>query len=114
MVKKCLTPVFFFMVLVTLSCADNKKTVKENVPQEAELIEVSIGGMSCLDCEKTIQTSVGKLEGVKSVKASFTAGNAFVEFFPLQVDTLQIKEAITSSGYVVKKFNSDFPKDTIL
>lgn len=113
MFKKCLTPIFFFLVLVTLSCADNKKSVKENVQQEAEQIEVSIGGMTCLDCEKTIQTSIGKLEGVKSVKASFTVGNAIVEYYPSQADTTSIKGAITGVGYKFIKFKNLTPKDTL-
>jgi len=70
----------------------------------ASLIELSIDGMTCTGCEQTIQNNIGKLEGIKSVKASFTTGTAIVEFFPDKVDTTKIKEAVTGSGYTFKKF----------
>ena len=72
--------------------------------QETSVMEVSIGGMSCTGCEQTIQNNVGKLEGIKSVKASFTTGTAIIEYFQGMVDTTKIGEAIKGSGYTVKKF----------
>jgi copper chaperone len=97
--------ILFVSVLILFSCSGNsKKTQKEDKLHEASLIEISIGGMTCLGCEQTIQKNVGKLEGIKSVKASFTIGNAIVEYFPEKVDTFKIKEAVTGSGYTVIKF----------
>ena len=60
--------------------------------------------MFCTDCEQTIQKRVGELEGIKSVKASYVAGSAVIEFFPDKVDSAKIREAITGSGYTVRKF----------
>jgi copper chaperone len=95
----------FVFVLAVSSCKPGgKKSEKETQQMEAAAIEVSIGGMTCLGCEQTIQKNVGKLEGIKSVKASFTVGNALIEYYPEMVDSLKIKEAITGSGYTVKKF----------
>lgn len=97
--------ILFVLVLAFTSCKEGgKKTEKEIQLMEAEAIEVSIGGMTCLGCEQTIQKNVSKLEGIKSVKASFTVGNALIEYYPDMVDSLKIKEAITGSGYTVKKF----------
>ena len=101
---KCL--IFIVMILFTVSCSsNNRKSGKEDIQRDASLIEVSIGGMTCTGCEQKIQTSIAKLEGIKSVKASFTVGNAIVEYYPNLVDTLKIKEAILATGYTVKKFN---------
>lgn len=92
------------IALFTLSCGGNgKKPEKMTVPQEALIMEVSIGGMYCTGCEQTIQNNVGKLEGIKSVKASFTVGNAIIEYFPDKIDSVGIKDAIKGSGYLVKK-----------
>jgi copper chaperone CopZ len=90
-------------VALAASCGNRNKS--ENTSQAtASVIEVSIGGMTCTGCEQTIQRNLGKLDGVKSVKASFTAGSAVVEYFPERVDTLKMKESVTGSGYSVKKF----------
>ena len=95
----------FVYVLIGISCSGNsKKSEKETIQLEPAVVEVSIGGMSCLGCEQTIQMNVSKLEGINSVKASFTVGNAIIEYLPGTVDTLKIKDAITGSGYTVKKF----------
>ncbi len=93
------------IILTAFSCSGNPdKGVRSQAKYDPSLIEVSIGGMSCTDCEQTIQKRVGELAGIKSVRASYVAGNAIIEYFPDKVDSLKIREAITGSGYTVKKF----------
>jgi copper chaperone CopZ len=97
--------ILFVYILIAASCSGNgKKAVKIEVNQEASLMEVTIGGMMCTGCEQTIQNNVGKLDGIKSVKASYTTGIAMIEYFQGIVDTSRIREAINGSGYTVKKF----------
>lgn len=98
--------IFILAAMLAISCGNDKKVVKEGVPLEASYIEVSIGGMTCTGCEQTIQASVSKLDGIKSVKASHTSANALIEYYPDVVDTVKIKEAIAGSGYSVKKFTT--------
>ena len=91
--------------LIAVSCSGNgKKAAETENNKVVSVIEVSIGGMTCTGCEQTIQNNVGKLEGIKSVKASFTTGMAMVEYFDGIADTSVIREAITGSGYTVKQF----------
>lgn len=110
-----LTTRFAFLVLIyiAISCSgNNQKAAKNDVfTGEPSLIEVSIGGMTCTGCEQTIQTNVGKVEGVKSVTASWKTGKALIEYFPQVTDTLQIKEAVTGSGYKVNKFSQPVPEE---
>jgi copper chaperone CopZ len=96
--------VLVFAIFLAVSCGHGKKSEKKDLQKEATLIEVSIGGMTCTGCEQTIQAGVNKLDGIKSIKASHTAANAFIEYYPDQVDTIKIREAITGKGYTVKKF----------
>lgn len=100
------------LVLTMFSCGGGKKADNETVVAEASKIEVSIGGMTCTGCEQTVQSSVAKLEGIKSVKASYTTGNAVIEYIPGKVDSLKIKEAISKSGYIVKKFSAVQPEES--
>ena len=111
-VSACL--ILFVCSLIVVSCSGNgKRAGKTEEKQEASLMEVSIGGMMCLGCEQTIQMNVGKLEGIRSVKASFTAGNAIIEYYPDKVDTAKIKEAVIGSGYTVKKFSRVQPEEAV-
>jgi len=96
--------IFILAALLAISCGRDKKIIKEGMPLEVSNIEVSIGGMTCTGCEQKIQAGVSKLDGIKSVKASHTAANALIEYYPDVVDTVKIREAITVSGYDVKKF----------
>lgn len=90
--------------LLLISCSRGKKAEKTDLQIEPLFIEVSIGGMTCTGCEQTIQAGITRLEGIKSVKASYVAGNAMVEYYPGITDTVKIKAAIKGSGYTVKKF----------
>jgi copper chaperone CopZ len=94
------------IILMAISCSGNKSKVVNDIALNPSLIEVSINGMTCTGCEQTIQTRVGGLEGVKSVKASFVTGKAMIEYLPGVTDTVKIKEMITGSGYKVVKFNA--------
>lgn len=96
--------VMYFAFFLLASCGQGRNSEKKDLQMEASVIEVSIGGMTCTGCEQTIQASVGKLDGIKSIKASHTAANALIEYYPSLVDSLKIKEAINGSGYTVKKF----------
>jgi copper chaperone CopZ len=92
-------------ILIAASCTGNsKKSAAPEKNQEVSVIEVSIGGMSCTGCEQTIQNNVGKLDGIKSVKATFTNGIAIIEYYEGLTDTTVIKGAISGCGYTVKKF----------
>lgn len=95
---------FCMVVMLAVSCGGNKQE-KAQDPGEASLIEVKIEGMTCTACEQTIQRRVGKLEGIKSVTATFTDGRAVIEYYPGTVDTLKMKEVITGSGYKPVKFS---------
>jgi copper chaperone CopZ len=87
-----------------------KPAVQENMKTVA--VELSIQGMTCLGCEQTIQSGIGSLTGVKQVKANFKNGKALVEFLPEIADTMQMKEKVTASGYIVTGIKS-IPLDTL-
>lgn len=92
------------------SSAKVATVVSENLQTVA--VEVSIQGMTCTGCEKTIQSGISSLKGVKQVKADFKNGKAFVEFLPDEADTVQMKEKIIASGYEVAAIKS-IPLDSL-
>ncbi len=96
--------IFFAMVVTAFSCRGRDGGASDKPGFEASAVEISIGGMTCTGCEQTIQSGIMKLEGVESVKATFTDGRAVVVFDPAKTDTLKMKEAVLSKGYTVNKF----------
>jgi copper chaperone CopZ len=102
--KSSLFFVLALMVVFAAACTGKSKKSMENLTVSG--IEISIKGMTCTGCEQTIQTNISKLEGVKSVKASFVDGKAIVEYFPSLVDTALMREAVTGAGYGVNGFTT--------
>lgn len=101
---KCI--VFFISLLLIFSCGrSGEKRAMGDSGIAPSVVEISINGMTCTGCEQKIQSNITKLKGIKSVKASFTNGNAIVEYFSDQIDTLKLKETIVETGYSVSKFN---------
>jgi copper chaperone CopZ len=103
---KKITTLLLALVLISVTSCGTKgnKELKKVEGFQISRMEVSISGMTCTGCEQTIQTNVAKIEGVMSVKATFTTGKAVVDFNPAQADTSKIRTAITGSGYKVTGF----------
>lgn len=70
-------------------------------------VTLSIEGMSCTDCENTIQQSVTKIAGVTQIKASHLDSTAVVSFDTTKTNLAAIGNAINDAGYVYKGLKSN-------
>jgi copper chaperone len=66
-----------------------------------EKTSLQVSGMSCNHCVATVEGSVGKLNGVNSVKVNLDSGKVLVEYDPSGVTLDMIKEEIEEQGYDV-------------
>lgn len=60
---------------------------------------LAISGMHCVNCARTIEKSIGKVKGVKSVAVNFAADSATVEFDEGKTNINEIREAVHNAGY---------------
>jgi copper chaperone len=67
-----------------------------------EKVTLKVNGMSCNHCVNAVESSVGKLAGVQTVKVDLKEGNVDVEFNPSEVSLNKIKETIDDQGYDVE------------
>ncbi|WP_108669028.1 copper chaperone CopZ [Peribacillus acanthi] len=67
-----------------------------------EQVLLQVKGMSCGHCVKTIEGSIGKLEGIEIVMVDLTKAEVFIEFNPSVIQVTEIKAAIEDQGYDVK------------
>lgn len=65
-------------------------------------VTLTVQGMSCGHCVKTVKGSVGELAGVNEVTVNLEAAQVSVSFDEAQVTVGQIKEAIDDQGYDVQ------------
>ncbi len=105
--------ILFAISLVMLACGTQNHKTESTETQEAvetidpaslETIEIAVIGMTCGGCERTVQTAVGNLPGVQSVKASHTDSTALVTFDPGQTTFEAMKAAIIDKGYAVEDY----------
>lgn len=66
-----------------------------------EKVTLSVQGMSCGHCVKSIEGSVGELKGVSKVEVHLEKGTVDVEFNGQEVKLEKIKETIDDQGYDV-------------
>lgn len=66
-----------------------------------ENVTLSVQGMSCGHCVKSVEGNVGKLSGVSNVKVHLENGTVDVEFDSNEVTLETIKETIDDQGYDV-------------
>jgi copper chaperone len=66
-----------------------------------EKVTLNVSGMSCGHCVKAVEGSVGKLNGVSTVKVHLENGTVDVEYSANEVTLDTIKETIDDQGYDV-------------
>ncbi len=91
--------VIALLALVVGCSSGNRKDEAKKAESTVQKINVSVSGMVCTSCEKSISTKVAKLDGVKSVVASQKDGTASVEFDNSKVNEKDVIAAIESLGY---------------
>ncbi|HYE84468.1 MAG TPA: sulfite exporter TauE/SafE family protein [Clostridia bacterium] len=64
---------------------------------------LQMNGMTCSSCELRIEKAVGKLDGVKEVKAAYSASKVYVTFDADVIDINDIIAAIENEGYSVSQ-----------
>jgi copper chaperone CopZ len=98
----------FFCVIVfslcTLQCGQNigEKTQPQNSEssaKQAKTVQVSVKGMSCMSCVRTITTAVEKLPGVESCKVELEQDKATVTLFTDSTSTEKLLSTIEEAGY---------------
>jgi sulfite exporter TauE/SafE/copper chaperone CopZ len=61
-----------------------------------------IDGMTCLMCEKTIENTLKKLDGVKKVKASFKNKTVMIKYDKNILDQKKIASSLEKEGYIIQ------------
>lgn len=87
---------FVLALFVFIGCGSEKK----EAPKPA-IVKVSfkIDGMVCTSCEKSIESKLTKIDGVKSVNVSKDDGEAEVEFDANKISEEKLIAGIGEMGY---------------
>lgn len=102
-----ITQRFFLTILFslfTVQCGQNvgEQTQPQNTesaPNKAVTVQVSVKGMSCMSCVRTITTAVEKLPGVESCTVELEQDKASVTLFTDSTSTETLLSTIEEAGY---------------
>lgn len=78
-------------------------------PENLMALKFDVRGMTCTDCENTINGSIKELPGIADVSSSHTDSFTLVKFDKTKTSADAIKQAIERKGYTVKGFNEVKP-----
>ncbi|MBI0584305.1 MAG: cadmium-translocating P-type ATPase [Methanomassiliicoccus sp.] len=70
--------------------------------EETSRISLQVEGMDCIECAKKIEKAVLALDGVKSVRVSYTLGKLNVEGFKGKLDRESVVRTLERLGYKVR------------
>jgi len=92
-----------FISVVLAACAPKQHTIgKEKTPPVMIEANLRVEGMTCTDCEQSIEKGVNELAGIDSISANHLDSTAFVRFDSTKTNLKEISEAIAKRGYKVK------------
>ena len=64
-----------------------------------KVLKLSVAGMHCGSCSKTVQTALSKLDGVQAAKVSYTRKSAEVKYNPATVNDESIIQTVNATGF---------------
>ncbi|KAM6579012.1 hypothetical protein CsatB_030849 [Cannabis sativa] len=85
-------------VAITIPDLEHKKNEKMSS------IMFRVGGMECASCAVSIESALGKLNGVRSVMVSPLQGQAVIKYVPELINVKTIKEALEDTGFTAEEF----------
>ncbi|MCX6166293.1 MAG: heavy metal translocating P-type ATPase [Ignavibacteriae bacterium] len=74
---------------------------EDNKPENYEVAELDILGMSCVNCANSIKTYLVKVDGIYNVEVNFTSEMAGIEYNPYKISKEEIISDIRKMGYDV-------------
>jgi copper chaperone CopZ len=92
-----------FISIVLSACAPKQHTADKAItPTTMVEVNLKIEGMTCDECEASIQKGVNELAGIDSISANHEDSTAFVRFDSTKTNLKEISAAIAKRGYEVK------------
>ncbi|KAB2606131.1 copper-transporting ATPase HMA5 [Pyrus ussuriensis x Pyrus communis] len=76
----------------------------DNKDKRIRTVKFKIGDIECASCATTIESVLGKLDGIKSATVSPIEGQAAVNYIPELINARKIKEAVEDAGFPVSEF----------
>ena len=81
------------------AATDAQQTEASATPASFQQVVLTVDGMTCAACPKTVKTALEGVEGVYSAEATFEPPEAVVRFDPDKVTVEELTRATKNAGY---------------
>ncbi len=98
---------FVFGLTATISAQSETKSDETKV----ETKTYSVEGMTCQGCVSSIESKLGKIDGVKKYEVDLDKGEAVVEFDPEKVKSDDIEKEFEGTSFTVTEKENDTDTD---
>jgi P-type Cu+ transporter len=90
----------------------DQKTIEDTITEVGyqvihDKLSIQVGGMTCVNCAKTIEKALNAKEGVYNATVNFAAERVIVEYNANQISLPSIKKTIQDVGYEVVEQQKD-------
>ncbi len=102
-----LSTLIVFGLTATISAQSETKSDKTKI----ETKTFSVEGMTCQNCVKAVESTLGKIDGVKKYEVDLKKGEAVVEFDPSKVKSENIEKEFEGTPYKVTKKENETGSD---
>jgi Cu+-exporting ATPase len=72
-------------------------------------IDLPITGMTCANCARTVERTLGKAEGIQDANVNYATERATVNFDPASINVIDMIQRVEKAGYGVAQAQMDLP-----
>ena len=101
-----LSILILFGLTASISAQSETKTDVNKVEKKTYSVE----GMTCQGCVSSIETKLGKIDGVQEYEVDLENGEAIVEFDPEKVKSEDIEKEFDGTSYKVTEKETEIDK----
>ena len=106
-----LSTLIIFGLTAIISAQSETKSDKIKVETKVETITYSIKGMTCQGCVSSVETKLGKINGVQKYEVDLEKGEAVVEYDPKKVNSEDIEKEFKKSPFKVTEKEKETDSD---
>ncbi|MCH7772455.1 MAG: heavy-metal-associated domain-containing protein [Bacteroidetes bacterium] len=96
-----LSTLIVFGLTAIISAQSETKSDKIKVETKVETKTYSVKGMTCQGCVSSVETKLGKINGVQKYEVDLEKGEAVVEFDPEKVKSDDIEKEFEGTSFKV-------------
>lgn len=99
---------FFLTIIIFFITAINSKNIESQEKLENEIINISVNGLVCDFCARSIEKLIGKNKSVQNININLETMMITISLKNgANLDDNSIKQVITDSGYDVVEINRE-------